>query len=322
MSEDNTKVTDLSTEQQKAIIDTKEVLASKQDVLMAIGQIQAFDNVRKYVTVTEIITFKRVKESKQYKGLVYTDVNGKSVTVTDLKEVCSVFFNRSYEQMQEDLKNLETFGSDFLESSQQMGLGYRELRKLRQLPTEEQSLIINNEAVNFGDKEALKSAIEDYTFAHVTEKAELTKKIDEVKTNLDVAREMSAEKQIKLDQHAEEEAKRRLSQAPWHRDSLDMVDAMIEARAFITQGTNQLLDVLNNLSTNHELDSKAIDLIGRSLLSEAKYNFDLVNEMANEMFGILGGKYHPDLYADDLFTQLHSYNPNEEINSEEVTSAE
>jgi hypothetical protein len=309
MSEDNTKVTDLSTEQQKAIIDTKEVLASKQDVLMAIGRIQAFNNIRKYVTVTELITFKNIKESKQYKGLVYVDENKKSVTVTDLKDVCNVFFDRSYEAMTQDLNNLQSFGQEFFESSQKMELGYRELRKLRQLPTEEQSLIINSEAVNFGDKEAVKSAIEDYTFAHVTEKAELTKKIDEVKTNLDVAREMSAEKDQELNSLKEQEAKRRFSQEPWQRQTLDNVNAMLEARGSIAQANNQLIDVLNNLSQNDELDDKAIDHIARSLLSEVQHNLTLLSQLTSDAFAILGSKYSPDLTIDELFNQLHLEQP-------------
>jgi hypothetical protein len=313
MSEDNTKVTDLSTEQQKAIIDTKEVLASKQDVLMAIGQVQAFNNIRKYATVAELVTYRKIKESKQYKGLVYEDENGKSATVADIKEVCTIFFGRSYRAMQEDEQNLTIFGEEFFKSSKNMGLGNRELRKLRQLPNETQDLIINSEKVDLNDKEAVKELIEDAAFKYATEKHELEQQVKEANQTVDAVRANSAEKQQQLDQAKELEAKRQFSQAPWQRDALDNVNAMIEARAYITQGTNQLLAVLNNLSNNHELDSKAIDLIGRSLLTEAKHNFDMVNEMANEAFGILGSKYHPDLFADDLFTQLHSHDESEVI---------
>lgn len=167
---------ELSPGQEKAIIETKEVLASKQDVLMAIGQLQAFSNMRKYVTVTEILTFKKIKDSKQYKGLVYENDKGEPVTVTDLKEVCSVFFGRSYEAMTQDLKNLEAFGAEFLESSQSMGLGYRELRKLRQLPEEEQALVINAESVDISDKAAIVDLIEDLTAKHAKEKEALEAK--------------------------------------------------------------------------------------------------------------------------------------------------
>lgn len=305
MSNDNNQeLSSVSTEQQAAIADVKAVLASKQDVLMAIGQIQAFNNVRKYVTVTEIITYKKIKESKQYKGLVYEDADGKSVTVTDLKEVCSVFFGRSYEQMQEDLKNLEAFGQEFLESAQNMGLGYRDLRKLRQLPSDEQSLIINSEAVNFDDKEALKSAIEDYTFSHVTEKAELNKKLDEACEDVEAARDVSSQQTRKLNEAEEREAKRRFSQEPWKHQTMDSAAAMMKAKVAIEQGVNQLNDVFLNLSSDESLDEKALALVARSLLTEIVAAHSRINNFANDVFGVLGSKYSPDVSAEDTFFDL------------------
>jgi hypothetical protein len=313
MSEDNTKVIDLSTEQQKAIIDTKEVLASKQDVLREVGQIEAFEFINKLATVATLKLMAKAKERKEYVGLTYKLENGELATVANWGDFCSQILKIPKRTIDERLLDLNTFGEEFFEASQRIGLGTRELRKLRQLPTETQDLIINSEKVDLNDKEAVKELIEDAAFKYATEKAELTKQVKEANQTVDAVRANSAEKQQQLDQAKELEAKRQFSQAPWQRDALDNVNAMIEARAYITQGTNQLLAVLNNLSNNHELDSKAIDLIGRSLLTEAKHNFDMVNEMANEAFGILGSKYHPDLFADDLFTQLHSHDESEVI---------
>ena len=290
MSDNNNPSTELTTEQQKAIIDTKTVLASKQDVLMAIGQVQAFNNMRKYATVAELVTYRKIKESKQYKGLVYEDENGKSATVADIKEVCTIFFGRSYRAMQEDEQNLTAFGEEFFESSKNMGLGNRELRKLRQLPTETQELIINSEKVDLNDKEAIKELIEDEAFKHATEKAELTKQVDDIKTNLNVAREMSAEKDQELNSLKEQEAKRQMRQEPWQRDTLDAVNAMIEARAGITHSINQIGDVLSSLSENHALDDKAIDLIAQSLLTEVQHSVRVINGLSN----------------DELYNQLHN----------------
>lgn len=295
----------VSPEQEKAIIDTKEVLASKQDVLMAIGQLQAFNNVRKYVTVTELITYRNIKESKQYKGLVYIDENEKSVTVTDLKEICKYFFNRSYEQMQEDLKNLEVLGQDFLESSQTMGLGYRELRKLRQLPDEEQALIINNEAVDLGDKDAVKELIEDFTFTHLTEKAALKKQLEESEQSLSVAREMSNEKQKQIEETKEMEGKRKFSQTPWKHQTLDLVTGMLEARAKIQQGLNQLEDMFKHtIDPESPLDEKALDYCGRTLLSEALNTQKVVNEVTNDICGVYGAHFDTELSADQAYIEL------------------
>jgi hypothetical protein len=304
MNNDHTKVTELSAAQQTAVVDAKAVLASKQDVLMAIGQIQAFNNMRKYVTVTEIITFKKIKESKQYKGLVYKNENGESVTVTDLKDVCEVFFGRSYEAMTQDLNNLESFGAEFLESSQSMGLGYRDLRKLRQLPEDYQQLIINSEAVDLGDKESIKELIEDLNFKQVLEKSALENQLKEANDTVQAVRDNSAAKQKELDQAKELEAKRTFSQAPWQRQALDNTAAMMHAKTAIEQGINQLGDVFDNLRNDDSLDDKAIDLIARSLLSEAQAAHALVNNFTNELFGVLGGKYRPDVSAEDTFLTL------------------
>ena len=303
MTADNTELT---AEQQTAVVDTKQVLASKQDVLMAIGQIQAFNNMKKYATVAELVTFKKIKESKQYKGLVYTDEDGKSATVADIKDVCTVFFGRSYRSMQEDEQNLESFGQEFFESSQSMGLGNRELRKLRQLPEESQQLIINSEAVDLSDKEAVKELIEDLNFKQVIEKAELQKQVDDANQTVSAVRENSAETQQELNKIKEIEAIRRFNQAPWQRQTLDNVAAMMHAKTAIEQGINQLADVFDNLQNDESLDDKAIDLIARSLLSEAQAAHALVNNFTNELFGVLGGKYRPDVSAEDTFLNLQN----------------
>jgi hypothetical protein len=306
MNNEHTKVTELSAEQQIAVVDAKTVLASKQDVLMAIGQIQAFNNIKKYTTVGELLVFKKIKESKQYKGLVFTDVDGKSTTVGDLQDVCKYFFDRSYNSIQEDLLNLEKFGQEFLESSQTMGLGSRELRKLRQLPEESQQLIINSEAVDLGDKESVKELIEDLNFKQVIEKAELQKQLDDANQTVSAVRENSAETQKEINKIKEIEAKRRFSQEPWKTQTIDNVTAMMHAKVAIQQGINQLGDVFDNLKNDESLDDKAIDLIARSLLSEAQAAHALVNNFTNELFGVLGSKYRPDVSAEDTFISLHN----------------
>lgn len=306
MKDEHTKVTELSEKQQRAIVEAKEVLASKQDVLMAIGQVQAFNNIRKYATVSEIITFKKVKESKQYKGLVFINENGNSETVSDLEDICKYFFKRTYRAMQEDLNNLETFGQEFLESAQNMHLGYRDLRKLRQLPSEEQALIINSEEVDLGDKEAVKELIEDLNFKQVTEKAELQKQLEDAEATVEAVRENSADKQQELDQAKEREAKRTFSQAPWQRQAVDNVAGMMKAKISVEQGINQLADIFDNLQNDESLDDKAIDLIARSLLSEVQSAHALINNFTNEMFGVLGSKYRPDVSAEDTFFSLQN----------------
>ena len=296
---------ELSTEQQAAILDAKQVLESKQDVLVAIGQVQAFNNMRKYVTVTEILVYRKIKESKQYKGLIAQDSDGNSVTVTDLKDVCRYFFNSSYEQMNDDLKNLETFGQDFLESSKKMELGYRELRKLRQLPEKQRLAVINSEEVDLADKSAVKELIEDLVLQHNQEKKELKAELKDSQQSLQASRDNAASKQEQLDLMKEDEAKRRYSQQAWQRQTLDNINGLIEGRLSVVSGLNQITDIFQGLTEDQDnKDQKAIDNIARSLLTEIQHASVLLETLKSNAFGLLGGSYSADLSADELLEQL------------------
>ena len=314
MSNQDTKVTDLSTEQQKAIIDTKNAIAEKEQVNILLGRIEAFNFISELTMVGSVKMLAELKESKQYVGLTYFDNENNCRTVGTWDDFCKHKLNSSKSTVDERIINLQQLGETFYESSQKIGLGVKDLRKLRQLPEPQQLAVINSEEVDLGDKTAVKELIEDLVIQHNNEKTELTKQVKEANHTVKAARDISSEKQQELDVLKEQEHMRQFKQAPWQRNALDSVNAMIEARGAISQGANQLLAVLNNLSENHELDDKAIDHIGRSLLSEAQHNLSVISDFCNDAFSILGDRYHPDLTADELFNQLHA--------NEETISAE
>ncbi len=305
MNNEHTKVAELSAEQQIAVIDTKESVERLESVILDLGQVRAFDFVSKLLTVSNLRTMQNIKESKSYKGLTYRDEDGKLLTVSSWDEFCQYKLQVSRATIDNNLLNFNAFGEEFFEASQRIGLGTRELRKLRQLPEESQQLIINSEAVDLSDKESVKELIEDLNFKQVTEKAELQKKLDDANQTVSAVRENSAAKQQELDQAKEREAKRTFKQKPWERSTIDNTTAMMLAKTAIEQGVNQLGDVFDNLQNNDSLDGKAIDLIARSLLSEALAAHALVNNFTNHIFGVLGGKYRPDVSAEDTFISLH-----------------
>lgn len=179
MNKPDTKVIDLSAEQEKAIADTKQVLSSKQDVLMELGQVKAFDFISKLATVATLRSLEKIKQSKSYKGLTYKAGNQELATVASWEDCCKYLLNTSARAIDDRLINLNAFGEEFFEASTSMGLGYRELRKLRQLPEEEQALVVDSEAVDMSDKEAVKELIEDLTDKHAKEKIQLKGLLDE-----------------------------------------------------------------------------------------------------------------------------------------------
>src|SRR5690606_18983612 len=159
----------ISHEQQKAVIQTKEVVAQMEEVMREIGQIEAFDFVQKLATVATLKLIQKVKETKSYKGLVYRTENGELATVTTFDEFCDLKLRAKRRTIEDRLVNLNALGEEFYEASQKIGLGYRELRKLRQLPADQQQLVIENEAVELGDKDALRELIDDLNAKHQQE---------------------------------------------------------------------------------------------------------------------------------------------------------
>jgi hypothetical protein len=179
MTKQDTKVTDLSAEQEKAVVETRKVLADKEQVLKELGRIEAFGFVNKLLTVSSLKILQNIKESKSYQGLTYYNSQGELLTVSSWNECCEFKLHMSRQNLDKNLLNLREFGEEFFESSKKLGLGDRELRKLRKLPEEEQSFVIESQAIDMGDKEAVKELIEDLTDKHVKEKGQLKAQLDE-----------------------------------------------------------------------------------------------------------------------------------------------
>ncbi|WP_047977781.1 hypothetical protein [Muribacter muris] len=132
----------------------------------AMGMVRAFGFVNKLLTVGTLKVMREVKEAKKYKGLV-TYIDGELTTVGSWEEFCKAC-GLTRQKVDEDLQNLSKFGEEFLETSQRLGLGYREMRKLRQLPEEARAEIVEADYSEATDKEELIEKIEDLTakFAH------------------------------------------------------------------------------------------------------------------------------------------------------------
>ena len=299
-------MTEQTLTQEQAVINVQDALKRKLQIIKRTGNFETFAFEKAQSELAMLLLFKEMKESGEYKGIPYIDENGEEKFTNDIGEFCKFILGESKSSLYEKLQNLDAFGQDFFKKSARLGLGVKDLRLLRQSSTETQQLLLNNESVDLNNKESVEEFFEDLKFQNSTQLAEANKRGDDLKTNLDVAREMSAEKDQELNALKEQEAKRQMRQEPWQRDTLDAVNAMIEARAGITHSINQIGDVLSSLSENHALDDKAIDLIAQSLLTEVQHNVRVINGLSNDAFSILGSKYSPELPVDELYNQLHN----------------
>ncbi|MDO4626906.1 MAG: hypothetical protein Q4A81_06335 [Pasteurellaceae bacterium] len=177
-------MTDLKlSEQQDAMVLASQAMT--QDLAHAhevMGMVKAFSFVQKLATVATLKTLAEIKETKKYKGLSYIDQEGKLATVATWEDYCKAC-GSSARKIDTDLQNLNTFGEEFFETSQRLGLGYREMRKLRQLPEEARAEIVDADYSATTDKEELIEKIEDLTAQHAKEKealqAQLKRKSDD-----------------------------------------------------------------------------------------------------------------------------------------------
>lgn len=131
---------------QSAVTLHKGELVQSLHVAETVGMIAAFQFNEAVNRVGMLKKFQEIRESKAYKGLSLTDrLTGGVVTVNTWEEFCGAYgFSRK--KIEEDLQNLALFGGGLLESQEALGLGYRELRKLRaglkELPAEEQQALL------------------------------------------------------------------------------------------------------------------------------------------------------------------------------------
>ena len=170
--------------------------ALTQDIAKAhetMGMIKAFSFVEKLATVSNLKILAELKESKKYKGLSYVNQDGKLETVSTWEQFCTAC-GLGKRKIDEDLTNLSTFGEEFLETSQRLGLGYREMKKLRKLPDDARAEIIEAVHSETADKEELLEKIEDLTAQFAKEKGELEGKLKQSRDNYEAQAKVLANK--------------------------------------------------------------------------------------------------------------------------------
>lgn len=194
-------MTNLTIEQsQNAVaLAAKQLTQDKAQAHELIGMIKAFDFTQKLVTVTTLKAINEIKQSKQYKGLDILNPQGKLVTVTTFRDFCEAL-GFSVEKIDQDLLNLNTLGENFLETSQRLGLGYRDLRKLRKLPEDARAEIVEADYSETADKEDLIEKIEELTVKHAKEKESLEAQLKTAKDNYTAQARVLDNKNKRIDQ--------------------------------------------------------------------------------------------------------------------------
>ncbi len=165
-----------------------------------VGQVQSLNLVKSYADTGRLVILQQIKESKAYKGMQIPQEDGTMFSPNGFGEFCEKALGCSRDKVEEDLKNLQVFGEEFLQAASKMGLGYRELRKLRALPEGEIAQVLESEALTTNDPEILKDLIEEIA----AKQAKTKKELEETKANYEAAGKVSDEVNKKLRKAKEE----------------------------------------------------------------------------------------------------------------------
>ncbi|MEI8705192.1 hypothetical protein [Pseudoalteromonas sp. B62] len=261
---------ELTAQEQQITVETTKILASKQDALMQLGQIQAFNFIGKLVTVSELKILQQVKESKNYKGLTYTDETGKLETVSTWEQCCEKVLGFSRKSVDERLLNLCQFGEEFFEQAHSMRLGYRDLKALRQLPTDAQALIIESEAVETGDKEAVKELIEDLKAQHKKELDTEKKKAKEIDDQRQVAVRMRDEYQMKAMDYQSELESTKFKADAWVDQTKHLLFEATKYESNAVESLSRLIALREHFLDDGNLSPQVTEYLAAGLLHSFK----------------------------------------------------
>ncbi|MEB3470133.1 hypothetical protein ROV31_06035 [Pasteurella multocida] len=274
----------LSEQQNAVALATQALTQDMAEAHEAMGMLKAFSFVEKLLTVSSLKVLSEIKNSKKYKGLSYIDQDGKVLTISSWEDYCTACgFSR--QKIDLDLQNLAVLGEDFLETSQRLGLGYREMRKLRQLPEDARAEIIDADYSEATDKEDLIEKIEDLTAKFTKEKTELEAKLKRKNDDYEAQSKVLANKNARIDELDTKLAKKEQAialQSPEEKGSVlreETARISYKAEAILRGQVWQAFEALEAHSNEHGIDHKQF-MSGvlaeyQLILSELKTHFGL-----------------------------------------------
>lgn len=236
----------------------KEIQAKEKEDLIAeasrlTGRVEAFELINKFANVSNLMTLKRIKESK-----IYKEIPG----ISTWEEYCkSIGFSR--QKVDLDLDNLNTFGEQFLTTVSSFELGYRELRSLSskvkagELQIKDEAIVIDGETISLEEKDILKDALTDLVAKNKEEISKLK------------AENKAKEKMVQTYAEAKEKKEQELKQAEIEKDALkDKLNSLYHGRLgkVAIDDREDFQDI-----TNLELDANKL-IAAASLLLEKDYS--------------------------------------------------
>lgn len=166
-------------------------------ILEIVGMLKAHKISEQFNKTLITIKLREIRESKEYKNLTILDINGQPAIINSWAEFCKAL-GTSREKVDKDIQNLNTFGQEFMQLSESIGLSYRELRRMRQnmqnpMLTEQEKLAL--EEAKGKDPQELLGMLEDLQ----DKQASLEEEVKGLKDDIAAKDKVSGDKSKKIE---------------------------------------------------------------------------------------------------------------------------
>ncbi|MDN3701604.1 MarR family transcriptional regulator [Vibrio artabrorum] len=157
------------------------------DIGMFLGRVQMAQSFAVFAETVSLSTLKEMKETKRYRELKGRTINHPANTSDGVENVVVLkgtwdefcrLCGTSKSKVDEDLMNLSLFGEKALQSMQTLGVTTKDLRRLRKLPQEELTAIVEGEVVKVQDRDEALEIIEELSAKHRQEKQALQNEVN------------------------------------------------------------------------------------------------------------------------------------------------
>lgn len=254
-----------------------------------LGRAQMANAIGKFADVVSLTQLKQIKENKLYRALSGT--KGVDPEGTEIADVGTwdgflqvAGFSRS--KVDEDLLNLAMFGEEALQKLSGAGAGYRELRKLRKLPEDQRTALV--EVAKLGDKESFIELAEEIIAKHAKEKESLTAENADLKADHEALGKVVEDKNKKLDQ-LEKQIKKSATQ-PWDAQVPKLNEEINMVFDVLMECADKLLsmkDIVLNAPFENDRDQAATKMLALNYFDRTQRLVEvvaLVQQLACEDF--------------------------------------
>ncbi|MCG9722680.1 hypothetical protein [Shewanella sp. Isolate7] len=267
------------------------------ELCLLAGQAKMARALADFSNVISLENLRNIKKSKQYKLLKGKKGKHGAVFTGTWDDFCE-YLGMSRQMVDEQIKNAEIFGMKALESLQSIGMGIRDLRRLRQLPENELKAIVDGDQLLVDSKEEALDIIEEMAAKHRAESNQLNEKVEHLELSAKASDQLLEKKgkQIQELEKALEIAKGKgtpaqVKQLEAERNKV-LSQAIINAKYEVFKGLAAFEDAVAAIQAvdhpcdlNDEYHGSMNDIISRMMEGSARVGLDqtIITALNNEL---------------------------------------